>query len=314
MSKDKQTNDEIWKTGDLVLCKVGSFPPWPAVVFPQRFLRNDVYKKKRSGRIAVCFFNDPTYYWEQPHRLNPLTSQIIKDKLSGNHNGMSDALVIAYEEAKKYYDLETFIKNRFIQENRVDDFNYEIAINGAISDGEDPLLIKEQVVKQQTKANTKTKTNGKSKINSKPLKQEDEKIKLDEEPSEFKIKHKISKGHSKLDRSRQIEIALLFRRRIQANLIQRNEPPTASGIEECHKLLSKIYENLDTDPPFFDLNTLRKSKLHKLLKVIVNDYNLEQFHQICKDILSHWTTMILQLKKEKEKAKENGEVIPKTAV
>ncbi|EDO19244.1 hypothetical protein Kpol_1050p104, partial [Vanderwaltozyma polyspora DSM 70294] len=23
------------RTGDLVLCKVGSFPPWPAVVFPQ---------------------------------------------------------------------------------------------------------------------------------------------------------------------------------------------------------------------------------------------------------------------------------------
>lgn len=297
MSKDKQNSNKIWKTGDLVLCKVGSFPPWPAVVFPQRFLRNDVYRKKRSGRIAVCFFNDPTYYWEQPHRLNPLDSQKIKDTLE--NNSMNDGLIIAYKEAKKYHDLAKFIKTRFVQENRLDEFNDEISINGTISDGEDPFITKEEVVNQMVK---QRQQNNKSKS----LKDTDTK-----ESKQNTIKHKINKGHSKLDRSRQIEIALLFRRRIQANLIQRNDPPTASGIEECHKLLNKIYENLETDPPFFDLDTLRKSKLHKLLKVIVNNHNLEEFHQICKDILSYWTSMILELKKEKEKAQKNTDTTSK---
>lgn len=297
MSKDKQNSNKIWKTGDLVLCKVGSFPPWPAVVFPQRFLRNDVYRKKRSGRIAVCFFNDPTYYWEQPHRLNSLDSQKIKDTLE--NNSMNDGLIIAYKEAKKYHDLAKFIKTRFVQENRLDEFNDEISINGTISDGEDPFITKEEVVNQMVK---QRQQNNKSKS----LKDTDTK-----ESKQNTIKHKINKGHSKLDRSRQIEIALLFRRRIQANLIQRNDPPTASGIEECHKLLNKIYENLETDPPFFDLDTLRKSKLHKLLKVIVNNHNLEEFHQICKDILSYWTSMILELKKEKEKAQKNTDTTSK---
>ncbi|CAL9734022.1 hypothetical protein MOSE0_D02784 [Monosporozyma servazzii] len=297
MSKDKQNSNKIWKTGDLVLCKVGSFPPWPAVVFPQRFLRNDVYRKKRSGRIAVCFFNDPTYYWEQPHRLNPLDSQKIKDTLE--NNSMNDGLIIAYKEAKKYHDLTKFIKTRFVQENRLDEFNDEISMNGNISDGEDPFITKEEVVNQMVK---QRQQNNKSKS----LKDTDTK-----ESKHNTIKHKINKGHSKLDRSRQIEIALLFRRRIQANLIQRNDPPTPSGIDECHKLLNKIYENLETDPPFFDLDTLRKSKLHKLLKVIVNNYNLEEFHQICKDILSYWTSMILELKKEKEKAQKNTDTTSK---
>lgn len=309
MSKDKENGNKIWKTGDLVLCKVGSFPPWPAVVFPQRFLRKDVYRKKRPGRIAVCFFNDPTYYWEQPHRLNPLNSQKIKETLNNENNSMNESLINAYKEAKKYHGLEFFIKTRFVQENRSDEFDDEISMNGAISEGEDPFITKEEAVNQVAakRQQLNNKSNSSKDINTKSSK----------ESTEKKIKHKINnKGHSKLDRSRQIEIALLFRRRIQANLIQRNEPPTASGIEECHKLLNKIHENLDTDPPFFDLNTLRKSKLHKLLKVIVNDYNLEEFHQICKNILSNWTSMILQLKKEKEKEKsqQNSETTSTRAV
>lgn len=305
--KDKRTSNNnnaiSWKTGDLVLCKVGSFPPWPAVIFPQRFLRNDVYKKKKPERIAVSFFNDPTYYWEYPHKLTPLTTAIINSTLRNRRDGntMSESLLLAYKEAKKYIDLESFVKKKFIQENRLNDFSDEINLNGPLIDGEDPFITKEMLTEKHS--NTKSSA---SDDNSGILNRDQ--ISSDTRPG---TTHK-KRVHSKLDISRQIEIASLFRRRIQANLIQRDDPPTIEGIQESHKLLNKIYENLDTHPAFFDLNTLRKTKLHKLLRVIVNNYKLEEFHPICKDILSHWATMIIQLKKEKkEKAKkrENDTIV-----
>lgn len=298
-------NTNSWRTGDLVLCKVGSFPPWPAVVFPQRFLRNDVYRKKKPERIAVSFFNDPTYYWEFPHKLTALTPTLISSTLKNNNNSnsLNDALFVAYKEAKKYVDLESFIKAKFTQEDRLNDYFDEINLNGPLRSAEDPFITKE-MLKEKQNDNSGDDDNNQllSKTEISRLKS-DHKGALDVKPKATIAK---KKSHSKLDRSRQIEIASLFRRRIQANLIQRDEPPTIGGIEESHKLLNKIYENLDTQPPFFDLNTLRKTKLHKLLRVIVNNYKLEEFHQICKDILSHWATMIIQLKKEKEEAKKTG--------
>lgn len=310
-------NINSWKTGDLVLCKVGSFPPWPAVIFPQRFLRDDVYKKKKPERIAVSFFNDPTYYWEFPHKLMALTPKLIDSTLKNNSNAnsMNDALFIAYKEAKKYIDLESFITAKFIQEDRLSDYSDEIDLNGPLINGEDPFITKEMLTEKQNDSsnsyndNDKFDNKGEEDGGEFSSKNRNLRLKLDHNGiTNIKSKTITTKkrSHSKLDISRQTEIASLFRRRIQANLIQRDEPPTIEGIKESHKLLNKIYENLDTEPPFFDLTTLRKTKLHKLLRVIVNNYKLEEFHQICKDILSHWATMIIQLKKEREEAKKTG--------
>ena len=111
------------------------------------------------------------------------------------------------------------------------------------------------------------------------------------------------KYHNKLDRSRRLEISTLFRRRIQRDLIQRDTPPGPREIAESHKLLQKIIENLDNDPPFFDLDTLKKTKLHKLLRVINADAKLQEFHAECETILKHWIPFITQLKKAKESAR-----------
>ncbi|KAJ9570373.1 uncharacterized protein HLK63_H00121 [Nakaseomyces glabratus] len=295
------TTSNNLKTGDLVLCKVGSFPPWPAVVFPQRLLRKDVIKKKRNNCIAVCFLNDPTYYWEQPHKLKRLEKNIITEYLSKEHKSQSQAdLVEAYSQADQFGDLRSFVVERFSSEDRIEDLEKDEELYGKLKSGEDPHITDPDTNSRKRKSSSKDdgKVSSSKKIKaSKDItsmaKSSDNRLIIDNSVDKEK------KKSNKLDRSRREEISLLLRRRIQRNLIQRDTPPTDVELQESHKLLSKIKENLDDQPPFFDLDTLRKSKLHKLLKVIVNNSDLKEFHDICKSILLHWSDIIATLKAEK---------------
>ncbi|QLG72252.1 hypothetical protein HG535_0C06070 [Zygotorulaspora mrakii] len=318
------------KTGDLVLCKVGSFPPWPAVVYPQSLLRSDVYRKKKPNCIAVCFFNDPTYYWEQPNRLSRLDPHTIDEYLTRNngHSSQSD-LNEAYQRASDYTGLQDFIVERFKEEGREEDLEQAIGF-AEIKSGEDPTLGKskkdpgkrkvsgaraDSESSSMSSSNKNFVSNGS--LNSKKINPEnletdlsDDRVKLGKGNSKrtHKRNHasqksieKTNEKRTKLDRSRRVEISLLFRRRIQKNLVQRDEPPVDAEIEESHNMLNKIKQNLGNEPPFFDSEALRESKLHKLFKVIVNDSNLEQFHPVCKSALIQWKDIITELKSERLK-------------
>lgn len=295
------------RTGDLVLCKVGSFPPWPAVVFPQRLLQNDVYRKRKSNCVAVCFFNDPTYYWEQPSRLKELDQDSIHNFiLEHSKNANQRELVNAYKEAKNFDDFNVFLQEKFEEENRLSDLKaFEKSEGSKIVAGEDPFVGRTKVVNKRKKNSISIKEDPEDNQKS-----NEEESKPNIKPSKKKRPTANSGGKSnsgnkkkvKLDYSRRVEISQLFRRRIQRNLIQRETPPTEHEIKETHELLNRIYENSDTKRPFFDLKALRESKLHKLLKAIVNDPDLGEFHPLCKEILLSWADLITELKKEKLQA------------
>lgn len=298
------------KTGDLVLCKVGSFPPWPAVVYPQRLLRKDVYRKRRPNCVAVCFFNDPTYYWEQPHRLTTLESSVIETFLSQNGRGKSQQdLVEAYRQAQDFGSLNDFIVNRAMEEDRMDELKREMG-KEHIESGEDPFQSKDITKKVKSTPSPSSSASPTLKSRRKRLR-DSEDGNIHEDSDEDKATRKAhyerkqahvdghrDKNHG-LDPSRKIEISLLFRRKLQKNLVQREDLPTDAEIAESHKMLSRILENLDNDPPYFDIEALRQSKLHKLLKVIVNDPDLEEFHPASKQILVNWSDYIAELKAEK---------------
>ncbi|CAI4035347.1 hypothetical protein SMKI_12G5000 [Saccharomyces mikatae IFO 1815] len=292
------------RTGDLVLCKVGSFPPWPAVVFPQRLLRNDVYRKRKSNCVAVCFFNDPTYYWEQPSRLKNLDQDTIRNFISEHgKNANQRELVNAYKEAKIFDDFNVFLQEKFEEENRLKDLKaFERSEGCKIVAGEDPFIGRTKVVNKKKKASTPLEDGpADASLSNEEEKKPNIKAAKKKRPtanSEVKL-NTVNKKKVKLDYSRRIEISQLFRRRIQRNLIQRETPPTEDDIKETHELLNRIYENTDIKKTFFDLDALRESKLHKLLKAIVNDPNLGEFHPLCKEILLSWADLISELKKEK---------------
>lgn len=301
------------KTGDLVLCKVGYFPPWPAVVFPQRLLRNDVYRKKRSNCAAVCFFNDPTYYWEQPHKLRPLEPAMIeKFLLHDTASTSQEDLIEAYRQAQSFSSLNDFIVDRLKEEDRFGELKEELD-RETVFPGEDPLMSKAEAKKKKSIPTSRSGTTTAARVRSKRNVKLEDGLEEDggqghaiADNNDNKEVEELNGGgnhkrrkKSKLDRSRRVEISLLLRRRLQQNLVQRDSPPSKQELLDSHKLLNKISDNADCEPPFFDIDALRESKLHKLLKVIVNDPELEEFHYVCKDILVHWADIVSELKAEK---------------
>lgn len=305
------------KTGELVLCKVGSFPPWPAVVVPQRLLRKDVYRKRRSNCAAVCFFNDPTYYWEQPQRLNKLEPSAIEEFLEGNSKAKNQKeLVEAYRQARDFTNLHDFLVNRAREEKRLEELKREIGDEEIVA-GEDPFLSKGDSKKRKQESPSPSDRRKRARDDAKNRENgssDESNGKLREQKPNNTRSHTENEKKNKLDLDRRIEICMLFRRRLQKNLIQRDSSPTDDEIAESHKMLNKIHGNLDNEPPFFDLDALRQSKLHKLLKVIVNDSDLEEFHPICKSILVKWADYISQLKAEKAKTEQRRTSSPSSGV
>lgn len=215
-------------------------------------------------------------------------------------------MVNAYKEAKNFDDFNVFLQEKFEEENRLSDLKaFEKSEGSKIVAGEDPFVGRTKVVNKRKKNSISIKEDPEDNQKS-----NEEESKPNIKPSKKKRPTANSGGKSnsgnkkkvKLDYSRRVEISQLFRRRIQRNLIQRETPPTEHEKKETHELLNRIYENSDTKRPFFDLKALRESKLHKLLKAIVNDPDLGEFHPLCKEILLSWADLITELKKEKLQA------------
>ncbi|CCK70270.1 Pdp3p KNAG_0D05320 [Huiozyma naganishii CBS 8797] len=291
------------RIGSLVLCKVGSFPAWPAVVFPQKFLSADVLRKRKEGRVAVCFFGDGSYYWETPDRLMALTDELAQKQQEQRQQqqGHNSELSAAFEEAAQYTQLHQFVEEWFEGRDQEELFAKLCDLYGGVDEGGDPFEPKPKRPPRARSTATTATANA-----TKPEDREEPQLEVDPEVKpavEAFVQGKSGKHHKRLDRARRMEIAQLFRRRIQTNLVQRDTPPTQQGLQESHRLFDKITENLNRDPPFFDLATLRDSKLYKLLRVVLADYNLAEFHAQAKEILTAWSPLILQLKTEKKRTK-----------
>lgn len=250
------------KTGSLVLCKVGSFPQWPAMVVPLWFLTDTVKKRAQAGKVPVCFFNDTTYYWVRPDRLVPLTAELLQERLESNT--LTNVIVKgAYREASRYArDVDGFLKLKAQQEGRLKQFHRLLAEHSSTTD---------------SSSNASTSTT-ESRV---------------ERPTERTVHRHVVTTKKKslrprprvLDKARNVETCSLLRRRLQTNLLQRDTRPTPQEMKESFVILNKIAETVHG---FFDVQALQRSKLHKVVQIIENDPQLEQFHPICKQILHFW--------------------------
>ncbi|CDO92503.1 unnamed protein product [Kluyveromyces dobzhanskii CBS 2104] len=326
-------------TGDLVLCTVGSYEPWPAVVVPQRILSKSVLKAKENDeQAAVAFFNDSTYYWTKPKQLKRLSDEAIEAWINSPPKRSSKELKKAYQFASDYSTLQEFVEDRLTAEGRSDDLE-SIA---EIQMGEDPTVPNLDFKKEENKSNDKRRgrrknesesddfaTNSNGNNDSKSRKSSSNRNKINGNSSATPVPTPISelkkrkessteslsnppsflpeqplKKRSKLDYSRRVEIAQIFRNKLQKSLVQRDTPPTDENLAESEKLIKKILSHTKSTPEFFDLEALKVSKLHKLLKVITSMPELSQFHESCNTILEVWAPNVQHIKKEKLKSKE----------
>ncbi|AAS52421.1 AEL263Cp [Eremothecium gossypii ATCC 10895] len=306
-------NSKDIRTGDRVLCKVGDFPPWPAVVVPQRFLSKLVYSGKRSkSYVCVAFFNDDSYYWKEPRHLTLLTDKMCTDWMK-NSKSKDEALIGAYQQAIEYKRLFDFMKERLVQEER-EEILEDVK---DIPAGEDPFEPKPTTRRTGSTKSSVSRKRARSVSapgNSAPLSHTDglgpagdtkaaHPILASASSPSFSKTSSLSKRR-KLDYDNRVSIAQLLRNKLQRNLVQRNEPPSEKEYKESDRMFRTIINKLSNDPPFFDYKALRVSKLYKLLKVIAQDENLARYHDDCNKILATWAPLIVQIKQEKQMAQQ----------
>lgn len=101
----------------------------------------------------------------------------------------------------------------------------------------------------------------------------------------------------------------LCRIKLQRTLIQRNQPVTPTDPKQFppptadELLVARLILHRLVDFPV-DVDLLKKTKIHKVLKCILKDEDLEypqsfQLHEKCEELLAKWQSMIEGLKSEK---------------
>lgn len=130
------------------------------------------------------------------------------------------------------------------------------------------------------------------------------------------------KALSEKDRQHQL---WLCRIKLQRSLIQRNQPVTpkdprdypAPTVDEL--LVARIILHRLADFPV-TVELLRETKIHKVLKCILKDEDLEypdsfRLHEKCEELLQKWKTLIESLKQEKQAKLESrfGSRLPEAA-
>lgn len=292
---------------DMVLAKMAGYPAWPAFVMPQDQIPPLVLKvKKKSAAYCVIFIPDGDFYWMAEKQLDRLTREKLLERVqkipltfkrgatkkkSGRTTNINDAFLAA-EDA----DFDSFMELVFAEDDEDDE---EDEMNGDEEDEE------EEEEEEPVPAKPKTKANGRDTTDSTPTPPRNGKRKGDAAAANAK-KPKTEKPPSEEDIQKQL---WQCRIKLQRSLIQRNQPttpkdtlglkpPTADELSMARFILNKLADF----PVSTDL--LRQTKIHKVLKCIVKDPDLEypdlfQLHRRSDELLTKWDDHIQELRRER---------------
>ncbi|CDK26714.1 unnamed protein product [Kuraishia capsulata CBS 1993] len=253
-----------YNPGDIVLSKLGSFPPWPAIVFPEDALPPEVLKSKpKKGRTwPVCYFAEATFNWDSERTLSPLTTEMCHSFLKKSSGKKAKRLVMAYEIALENPSLDEIIGS----------LNIDAEESSKAKPKQEP-----QIVASNSPRKKKTDSNKSSKSSTPQPKR------------------------SYTDAEKET-LAKSYRAKLQKGLVIRETQPSIEELQHCSSVLSHLEEFQATIGVSLEL--LKTSKLHKVLKAIIKIPKLErpedfQFHKRCEKLLSDWTDLISAIKNEK---------------
>lgn len=278
---------ENWQTGDLVLCRVGAFSPWPAVVVPEAVLADEILKRKKPNTLAVCFFNDPTYFWALPQKLKRLDKRTIDHFVrTGYKTATNEDLIIAYQQAKDYQDLRAFVRKRLASEKRLRLLSDYERDKGPLTAGQDPTRPKDDITKRKSHTSP-THNSKKVKTVTKPKRRPEKgkttkRVKEDDTQAEFAEKNrdkedtkKFIKGEDKIAKtnSRSISDIKLSQDKKSSKLRveERSRLDFSRRIEICNLFRQRIQLNLiQRDSPPSDIE---KQQSHRILEKIKENLN-----------------------------------------
>lgn len=330
---------------DLVLAKMHGFPAWPSFVMPEDMVPDAIMKaKKKTTNYCVIFIPDGDFYWMNDKNLEPLSEEKLdkklekipnknkpKKKAGGRTLQVTDALLATKgldfdefmerldkdriqgdedeEEAEGYEDEEEYDVDG-TSKSKKPDVDEEVEDEDAAAEGvpmeeEDDTLSGRN---SRSKRKRSISSNGKRKTlkasNTTPTASSQ---------AEYTNGHNKTKlgGSPKLTEEEKQHQLWLCRIKLQRSLIQRNQPvtptnpkqfppPTANELLVARLILHRLVEFP------VNLELLKKTKIHKVLKCILRDKDLEypdsfKLHEKCEELLAKWNPLIEDLKVEKLK-------------
>lgn len=231
------------------------------------------------------FLADRTFFWNDKDTISPLTLDKFKQFQEKKTKKGGAALKKAYKQAAEYTTdkFESFLREVGILGKDEEFVKYEHYYSEA-------EVNEEEEEEEPVKSKKKTK-NGKKKSESVDAPERAVK-KVKKSPV---VEEEVEAKPQDLKK-----IACGFRLKLQRGLLQRKDEPT----EEELSRLSDIFKELEEFSDTIDIELLRVSKLHKVLKAITKASGLERpddfkFHERSSKLMVKWSDPIRQLHEEK---------------
>lgn len=301
--------------------------------------------KKKSSAYCVIFIPDGDFYWMSEKNLELLLKDKLKDKLaklpanykitkkSGRTTNITDALFAA-----KSLDFDKFMEK--VRKEKAEAELEDDDDDDDDDDGED----EEEVIKEEAPKRGRKRKSEEEKLTVKRTKKEDapKEVKKVGRPKSdsvttsgtgrngrsARMKEEINPPSDKptqtppvkksrdeiqkfpITEEEKQEHLWLCRIKLQKTLIQRNQsstptdtknlpPPTADELSVARLILYRLVD--------FPVNVelLKKTKIHKVLKCILKDAELNyedsfKLHERCQEVLSKWDNMIQEVRRQKK--------------
>lgn len=316
----------------LVLAKMSGYPAWPAFVMPTSLIPPGVTKaKKKSATYCVIFIPDGDFYWMNEKNLELLTREKLNTRLSkipvgykpvkksGRTTNVNDALLAA-----KGMDFDKFMEKVFNNDDDEEEEEEEEEAEEVIEEE-----VEEEVPEEvQTEPKVEKRDRKRKRANEEEDETKVKRVEKKESPKNGDLNgksngknHNITTPPTKVpitDEEKQQQL-WLCRIKLQRSLIQRNQPstpkdtknlvpPTADELSVARLILYRLIEF----PVNLDL--LKTTKIHKVLKCILKDDELDypdsfKLHERCNEVLLKWDDLIQQIKLEKSKSKKDDSEI-----
>ncbi|CUM45252.1 uncharacterized protein AC631_02519 [Debaryomyces fabryi] len=337
----KKVKKTQFEPKDLVLAKMHGFPAWPSFVMPEDMVPDAILKaKKKTTNYCVIFIPDGDFYWMSDKNLEPLSEEKLdkklekipnknkpKKKAGGRTLQVTDALLATKgldfddfmerldkdriqgdeedEEVEGYEDEEEYDADEISESKKQDgDDEEEKGEGDSLEEDENALSDRNSRSKRKRSISTNGKRKTLKASNTTPTASSQ---------AEYTNGHNKTKveGSPKLTEEEKQHQLWLCRIKLQRSLIQRNQPvtpanpkqfppPTANELLVARLILHRLVEFP------VNLELLKKTKIHKVLKCILRDKDLEypdsfKLHEKCEELLAKWNSIIEDLKVEKLK-------------
>lgn len=296
MAPKKQFDPFTLKPGTLVMGKYQGSPPWPSLVVPAGQLTNSLRKSFKvtpsniKQKIPVFFFGERNFGFLPASKILEITPEDLETvhDVPNFEKALDEAR--QYQYPQDYIDI--LLSERMIK-TKSDFVEWDSLISA-------PPLAGTAASDSTTSKNKK----GGKRSNITNLTKDDDDQDHNSKSTVAKKRKKAASVAPEEDEATLRARVHEFRYVLQKGLIQRKDLPSEEEQLKCSAVLKEV----EQFAPKMTEELLKYSKLHKVMRAMMNLNNLDPDHQFskrCQDVLLGWGHLIVKIKNDKSRDTPN---------